>query len=592
MDEKTILYVEDNFHNRRIVRKILGTRGYTILEAEDGLVGYEMICEIKPPLVLLDIALPHLDGMQIVQRLKADNETKHIPVVALTASAMRGDRERFLEAGCDDYLSKPVRATELVEMVDKYFAHIKVDEAEVSEEPQVAAEVVEETSQIDEAESAEVAAVAEMETVAELAEETKDDEVAEEAVAELPEETEDDEVAEEAAAELAEETEDDEVAEAAIEEEPEVEAVSEVEEVEVEEPEPIAAEEIAEVEVTAEVVEIPEPVEVVEELSVVGVAEKQPTASYDQVMSDNVSGLFGEESVIPATPDVSAQPMVESPVASVEMTEAVSASIWVMDENPSDARLMRRLIGAKLKVDALEVSPNFDSSSFSDGAPSLILFGTSKPNDRTYTSLHAIRAKARPSNTPIFLLSSESLSAEERERVSEYVDFTWTKDKLMDSNFLRRIADALSSIFSRGDKEKKEPQVNGHHAGNPSASNNGTASVLVIEDIPDSAELAKKILANNNYGVHIADSGEAGLKMALEHEPKMILLDLGLPDVDGQTLLGVLRAEETLKDTPIIVCTAWPEDALKEIVESYGFDDYISKPYKVNEFMSVVSKYS
>lgn len=121
MEEKTILYVEDNYHNRRIVRKILGTRGFTVIEAEDGLVGYEMICEIKPPLVLLDIALPHLDGIQIVQRIKADSELRHIPVIALTASAMRGDRERFLDAGCNDYLSKPVRAQELIEMVEKYF---------------------------------------------------------------------------------------------------------------------------------------------------------------------------------------------------------------------------------------------------------------------------------------------------------------------------------------------------------------------------------------------------------------------------------------------------------------------------------------
>lgn len=121
MQEKTVLYIEDNAHNRRIVRKILSVFGYTVIEAEDGLRGYEMIRDMKPPLVLLDISLPTMDGIQIVGKVKADDALAHIPVIALTASAMRGDRERFLEAGCDDYLSKPVGAKELHEMVDSYY---------------------------------------------------------------------------------------------------------------------------------------------------------------------------------------------------------------------------------------------------------------------------------------------------------------------------------------------------------------------------------------------------------------------------------------------------------------------------------------
>ena len=121
MNEKIILYIEDNAHNRRIVRKLLAIDGYTIVEAEDGLQGYEMIREMKPPLVLLDISLPSMDGIQIVGKVKEDEELRHIPVIALTASAMRGDREKFLDAGCDDYLSKPVNAMELREMVNSYY---------------------------------------------------------------------------------------------------------------------------------------------------------------------------------------------------------------------------------------------------------------------------------------------------------------------------------------------------------------------------------------------------------------------------------------------------------------------------------------
>ncbi|MBW8012139.1 MAG: response regulator [Chloroflexi bacterium] len=135
MEEKTLLYIEDNPHNRRIVRKILGTRGYTVVEVEDGLVGYETILITKPPLVLLDIALPTMDGMEIVKRVKEDETLWHIPVIALTASAMRGDRERFLAAGCDDYLSKPVKARELIQMVDNYFPQTNQPELVIESQP-------------------------------------------------------------------------------------------------------------------------------------------------------------------------------------------------------------------------------------------------------------------------------------------------------------------------------------------------------------------------------------------------------------------------------------------------------------------------
>ena len=121
MARKTILYIEDNFHNRRIVHKILAPCGYTIIEAEDGVSGLEMIRTHRPPLILLDIGLPGIDGLDIVERIKTDEQLRHIRIIALTASAMRGDRERFLAAGCDDYLSKPIKVNELIEMVEEYY---------------------------------------------------------------------------------------------------------------------------------------------------------------------------------------------------------------------------------------------------------------------------------------------------------------------------------------------------------------------------------------------------------------------------------------------------------------------------------------
>lgn len=139
MENKTLLYIEDNPHNRRIVRKILGTKGYTVIEVEDGFVGLETIRKTRPPLVLLDIALPSMDGMEIVKHVKADESIRHIPVIALTASAMRGDRERFLAAGCDDYLSKPVKARELIEMIENYFP-LFVEPEPVEEAPALVSE--------------------------------------------------------------------------------------------------------------------------------------------------------------------------------------------------------------------------------------------------------------------------------------------------------------------------------------------------------------------------------------------------------------------------------------------------------------------
>jgi CheY-like chemotaxis protein len=123
MQQNVVIYVEDNYHSRRIVNKVLCRAGFSFLEAENGLEGYEMIKTHQPDLILLDISLPEMDGIQLVGILKADETLKEIPAIALTASAMSGDRERFLRAGCDDYLSKPVKASELLEMVFSYLGH-------------------------------------------------------------------------------------------------------------------------------------------------------------------------------------------------------------------------------------------------------------------------------------------------------------------------------------------------------------------------------------------------------------------------------------------------------------------------------------
>ena len=115
-----ILYVEDNFENRLFVRRVLESMGYQIIEAEDGVTGIEIAKSEKPDLILMDVGLPGIDGLETTVRIKKIPELKNIPIVALTANAMKGDAERCLAAGCDGYLTKPIGVVALREQVLKY----------------------------------------------------------------------------------------------------------------------------------------------------------------------------------------------------------------------------------------------------------------------------------------------------------------------------------------------------------------------------------------------------------------------------------------------------------------------------------------
>jgi CheY-like chemotaxis protein len=111
---RRILLVEDNEMNRDMLSRRLARRGFTILLASDGLEGLQMARAERPDLVLLDMDLPILDGWEAARRLKAEKETRSIPIIALTAHAMSGDRERALAAGCDDYETKPIELDKLL----------------------------------------------------------------------------------------------------------------------------------------------------------------------------------------------------------------------------------------------------------------------------------------------------------------------------------------------------------------------------------------------------------------------------------------------------------------------------------------------
>jgi two-component system cell cycle response regulator DivK len=109
-----ILYVEDNDDNIYVVKNRMARAGFTVLVATDGAQGVTMAIAEKPDIILMDMSLPVLDGWEATRRIKAAPETRHIPVIALTAHAMTGDREKALAAGCDDFDTKPVELTRLL----------------------------------------------------------------------------------------------------------------------------------------------------------------------------------------------------------------------------------------------------------------------------------------------------------------------------------------------------------------------------------------------------------------------------------------------------------------------------------------------
>lgn len=120
MENRKILVVEDNALNMKLIRGIFALGKYEIIEAMDAETGIRCARDEKPILILMDIQLPGMDGLEATRQLKADSKLKDIPVVALTGFAMQGDREKAIEAGCDGYLTKPVEVNELLETIDKF----------------------------------------------------------------------------------------------------------------------------------------------------------------------------------------------------------------------------------------------------------------------------------------------------------------------------------------------------------------------------------------------------------------------------------------------------------------------------------------
>lgn len=117
---KTILVVEDNQMNMELIKDLLEANGYHVLPSSTAGGAVEILRDVTPDLILTDIQLPDLDGIGLIEVLKSNEKTNKIPIIALTASAMVGDKNKILKSGCDEYIPKPINTKEFIETVRKY----------------------------------------------------------------------------------------------------------------------------------------------------------------------------------------------------------------------------------------------------------------------------------------------------------------------------------------------------------------------------------------------------------------------------------------------------------------------------------------
>jgi two-component system, cell cycle response regulator DivK len=117
---KCVLIVEDNPLNMKLFSAMIGAQGYEVLQAGDGAQGLDLARRLHPDLIIMDIQLPGISGLEVTRNLKADDSTRQIPIVATTAFAMRGDEEMILASGCDAYMSKPIAISPFLELIETF----------------------------------------------------------------------------------------------------------------------------------------------------------------------------------------------------------------------------------------------------------------------------------------------------------------------------------------------------------------------------------------------------------------------------------------------------------------------------------------
>jgi len=119
-DKVKILHVEDNFENRILVRRILQSNGFEVIEAENAFEALEALSHFTPNLILMDINMPEVDGYTLTQQIKSNQSFITVPIIAVTANVMKGDREKTINAGCEGYIEKPIDVDTFIDQIESY----------------------------------------------------------------------------------------------------------------------------------------------------------------------------------------------------------------------------------------------------------------------------------------------------------------------------------------------------------------------------------------------------------------------------------------------------------------------------------------
>ncbi len=128
--DKVVLIIEDNESNMKLFHALLDAHGYNVLQATNGMGGLQMAREHRPNVIIMDMKLPDISGLEVTKRLKEDETLKLIPVIAVTAFAMQGDQEKFRGGGCDGYISKPISITKFLQILERVLAESEPNPAE------------------------------------------------------------------------------------------------------------------------------------------------------------------------------------------------------------------------------------------------------------------------------------------------------------------------------------------------------------------------------------------------------------------------------------------------------------------------------
>jgi CheY-like chemotaxis protein len=252
--------------------------------------------------------------------------------------------------------------------------------------------------------------------------------------------------------------------------------------------------------------------------------------------------------------------------------KGTSPTILIIEDNMGNAHLMQRVLEREGYTVLLSDNGEEGLEIALEKNPDLILLDLALPGINGQDVARRLKTPNGLPDTPIVVVSS--LPTDTVVKVVTAYGCDGLIGKPIDTReFATRITEYLTSRIGSEMAPGEKP------------------TILMIEDNPNNARLMRRVLERQHFTVHHAEDGSSGFAMAQELLPDLILLDLGLPDVDGQTVAAHLKQSETLANIPIVVVSAWPAETASEMVDAYGCEGYIAKPIDTREFASQVSTY-